>query len=76
MDLCIKIAWSKYRDVCFKLAPFYNICLLYENVAIYYTYDVFDMSRVTSWLIGLDWINNNYYYYYYYNICTVAKLVI
>lgn len=32
----------------------YNICLLYENVATYYSYDIFDLSRVTVWLIGLN----------------------
>jgi len=26
---------------------FYNICLLYDNVVTFYTYDVLDMSRVT-----------------------------
>jgi len=41
------ITGSKYRDVCFKLAMFYNICLLYENVT-FYTYDVFDMSKVNA----------------------------
>jgi hypothetical protein len=64
MDMCIKsvwtviqeillITWSIYRDVCFKLAMFYNICLLYDNVVTFYTCDILDMSRVTVWLIGL-----------------------
>ena len=48
------ITWSKYGDLCFKLAMFYNICLLYANIVIFYTYDVLDMSRVTVWLSGLD----------------------
>ena len=65
MDTCIKsvwiviqkillITWSKYKDVCFKLAMFYNICSLYDNVVTFYTYDVLDVSRVTVWLIGLN----------------------
>jgi hypothetical protein len=41
------ITWSKYRDVRFNLAVFYNICLLYDNVVIFYTYDVLDVSTVT-----------------------------
>ena len=47
------ITWSKYRDVCFKLAMFCNICLLYDNVVTFYTYDILDVSRVTVWLTGL-----------------------
>jgi len=31
----------------FNVAMFYNICLLYDNVVIFYTYDVLDLSRVT-----------------------------
>ena len=34
------------RDECFKLALFYNICLLYDNVVTFYIYDILDMSRV------------------------------
>jgi hypothetical protein len=41
------ITQSKYRDVCFKLLIFYNFCLLYENVATFYAYDIFDLSGVT-----------------------------
>jgi len=33
---------------------FYNFYLLYDNVVTFYTYDVFDMSRVTVWLTGLN----------------------
>jgi len=33
---------------------FYNICLLYDNVVIFYTYDILDMFRVTVYLIGLN----------------------
>jgi hypothetical protein len=48
------ITWSKHRDVCFNLAMFYNIGLLYDNVVTFFTYDVLDVSRVTIWLIGLN----------------------
>jgi hypothetical protein len=48
------ITWSKYRDVCFKLAMFYNICLLYDNVVVFYAYGVLDVSGVTVWLVGLN----------------------
>ena len=41
------ITWSKYRDICFKLAMFYNNCLLYDNVVTFYTHDVIDMSTAT-----------------------------
>jgi hypothetical protein len=35
------------------LAIIYNICLLYENVVTFYTYDILDVSRVTAvWLNG------------------------
>jgi hypothetical protein len=27
---------------------FYNICLLYDKVVTFYTYDIFDMSGVTG----------------------------
>jgi len=43
----ILITRSKYRDVWFNLALFYNISLLYDNVVKFCTYDVLDMSRVT-----------------------------
>ena len=48
------ITWSKYRDVGFNLAMFCNICLLYDNVVTFYTYEVLDVSRVTVWLTGLN----------------------
>jgi len=38
---------SVYRDVCFQLAMFCNICLLYDNAVTFYIYDVLDVSRVT-----------------------------
>jgi hypothetical protein len=47
------ITQSKYRDVCCKLAMFYKICLLYENVT-FYTYDILDMSRINVRLIRLN----------------------
>jgi len=50
----LSVTWSKYRDVCFKWAIFYNICLLYNNVVTFYTYDIIDVSRVTVWLTGLN----------------------
>jgi hypothetical protein len=65
------ITWSKYRNVHFNLAMFYNICLFYDNVVTFYTYDMLDVSRVTVWLNGLnewmnkwmnEWMNNNNYY--------------
>jgi hypothetical protein len=43
----LSITRNKYRDVCFKLAMFYNICLLYDNAVIFYTYDILNMPRVT-----------------------------
>jgi hypothetical protein len=55
------ISCSKYTDVCFKLVMFYNVCVLYENVTSFYTYDALELCRVTVWLIGLDWIKNNNY---------------
>jgi hypothetical protein len=48
------ITWNKYTDVCFNLAMFYNICLFYDNVVIFYTYDIHNVSRVIVWLIGLN----------------------
>jgi hypothetical protein len=48
------ITWSKYSDVCFKLAMFCNICLLHDNVVTFYICDVFDVARVTVWLIGVN----------------------
>jgi hypothetical protein len=38
---------SKYRDVCFNLAMFYNIYLLYDNIVTFYTSDIPDVSKVT-----------------------------
>jgi len=55
----ILITRSKYRDVWFNLALFYNISLLYDNVVKFCTYDVLDMSRVTVWLFGSNNNNNN-----------------
>ena len=40
------ITLSKYGDLCFKLAVFYNNCLLYDNVVTFYTYELLDVSRV------------------------------
>jgi len=34
---------------------FHNICLLYDIVVTFYTYDKLDASRVTVWLIGLNY---------------------
>jgi hypothetical protein len=48
------IAWSKYGDVCFGLAMFYNGCLPYDIVVAFYAYDLLDMSGVTVWLSGLN----------------------
>jgi hypothetical protein len=55
----LSITWSKYRDKCFKLAIFYDICLFYDNVVTFYTYDILDVSRVTVWLIGLNKYNDD-----------------
>jgi len=41
------IPLSKYEDVCFNLAMFYNNCLLYGNSVTLYTYDILDMSTDT-----------------------------
>ena len=49
----VGILFPHNRDVCFKLAMFCNICLLYDNVVTFYTYDILDVSRVTVWLTGL-----------------------
>jgi len=51
------ITWSEYRDVCFKLALFYNNWLLYDIVVTFYTYKVLDVSR--SHYDCLDWLKNN-----------------
>jgi len=48
------IAWSKYRDVCFGLAMFYNSCLLYDSVVAFCSYDMLDVSGVAVWLIALN----------------------
>ena len=50
----IQMSWSKYGDLCFKLAMFYKVCLLYDNVVTFYTHDVLDVSRDTVWLNGLN----------------------
>jgi hypothetical protein len=41
------VRFKKNRDMCFKLAVFYNIFLLYDNVVSFYTHDILDVSRVT-----------------------------
>jgi len=40
------ITLIKYGDLCFKLAVFYNNCVLYDNVVTIYTYELLDISRV------------------------------
>jgi hypothetical protein len=50
----LSVTWSKYRDVYFQWAIFKIICLLYNNVVTFYTYDIIDVSRVTVWLTGLN----------------------
>ena len=44
---------------------FYNIYLFYDNVVIFYTYDVLDVSRNTVWLIGLNKYNTVQYNIHY-----------
>jgi hypothetical protein len=48
------IVWSRYGDVGFGLAMFYNSCLLYDSVVAFCAYDVLDVSGVTVWLTGLN----------------------
>jgi len=48
------ITLIKYGDLCFKLAVFYNNCVLYDNVVTIYTYELLDISRVPVWLIELN----------------------
>ena len=48
------IAWSRYGDIRFGLAMFYNNCFLYDNVVAFCAYDMLGMSGVTVWLIGLN----------------------
>ena len=50
----LSITWSEYRDMGFKLAIFYIICLLDDNVVTFYTHDMLDVSRVTVWMMGLN----------------------
>jgi len=50
----ILISWSKYGDLCFKLAMFYNVCLFYDYVVTFRIHDVLDVSTDTVWLIGLN----------------------
>jgi len=58
IDTCIRSVWivikillitgSKYREVCFKLAMFCNISLLYDNVITFIPM-TYLTSRVTVW---------------------------
>jgi len=72
MDMCIRsiwiviklllITWSKYSEVCFNLAMFCDISLLFGNVITFkpMTY----LTYLESLYDRLDWINDDDYYYY------------
>jgi hypothetical protein len=51
----VKWVIKRNKYIClFQITYFYNICLLYENIATFYTYDLFDVSRVAVWPKGFN----------------------